>query len=553
MNRRNFVTGTVLGSVAGTAIAQHNPDPGPARYTDGKAGAHPFRAREAGTRPHIFLICLDMVSPDHYLPSRSLQREMDQPAMHSLMADGVNFTNAFCTVSICAPSRASLYTGRHPYVLANPGGGQAGMESILRPTDVIFPEYLKATGYRTRHVGKNHIGAQKFMDAFDELDSNWNTHMPVLARDEGYQAYLRRLGVKMPRYARLISAQEPDRKTPAFLDYGGWTVQSDGKPFPLQGQYSHYLSQWAVQRLDDTLSLSAGKSPVYLQLNIYDPHKPFTIPDGFQQREEHLRKAISLPPSYQQAVARGFRSAPGEPPLYEFFRNYWGFYQPESAKDFMVANALAMEVADRAIGEFIRALKQRGIYHDSLIILTADHGEMGCHLALVDKGCYIHPETQRVPLVIKPPARFGARGRTVETPVSLLDIASTVCDIAGVEPGERMDGISLIECLKGGSLPASRDLMFQTGWQITGNPACGTVRWELDGRHHLFAYNLGSTTDELYDLNHPDPQNLAGKPEHESVRVEMVQRMFALIQKDPRWGCYRDGFLTARYSQIKRG
>ena len=189
-----------------------------------------------------------------------------------------------------------------------------------------------------------------------------------------------------------------------------------------------------------------------------------------------------------------------------------------------------MEVADLAVNRFIEALKRRGIYDDSLIIYTADHGEMNCHLALVDKGCYIHPETQRVPLVIKPPAGFGAGNRTVEEPVSLLDIASTVCDVAGVEPLERMDGISLVPCLKGGALPEGRELMFQTGWQITGNPACGTVRRRPDGSHHMYVYNVASATDELYDMNDPDPQNLAHRPEHQEVRVEMVRRMAELIR-----------------------
>jgi arylsulfatase A-like enzyme len=551
MNRREFIGTTALGTAANTLAAQSPASPGEARFVDRKNSAHPFRVRGGGGRPHIFLICLDMVSPDQYLPSRRLGREMELPAMRSLMADGVNFTNAFCTISICAPSRASLYTGRHPYVLANPGGGQLGMESCLRPGDVIFPQYLKASGYRTKHTGKNHIGPQQFMEAFDELDSNWNAAMPIMDRDEGYQAYLRRLGIKTSRYARQLTTPEQDRKT-VSQPYGGWIVQSDGKPFPMEGQYSHYLSQWAIQKVDDALAVGGGKTPLYLQLNIYDPHKPFTIPDGLQQREAHLRKVIELPESYRQAAARDFKAASGEPSIVDVFRKYWGFYREESARDFMVGNALAMEVADRAVGGFLAALKQRGLYDDSLIILTADHGEMNCHLAIVDKGCYIHPETQRVPMAIKPPAGYGVRGRTVENPVSLLDVAPTLCDLAGVEPLDRMDGVSLLPCLKGGAAPENRNLMFQTGWQITGNPACGTQHWEPGGRHHMFVYNPGSTEDELYDLNDPDPQNLASRPEHAAVRSEMARRMAALIRTDPRWSCYNAGFQMDHYTDLKR-
>jgi arylsulfatase A-like enzyme len=491
-----------------------------------------------------------MVSPDHYLPSRPLSREMEMPAMRSLAGDGATFTNAFCTVPICAPSRASMYTGRYPYVMANPGGGHASVEKALRREDVIFPEYLKAAGYVTRHVGKNHVGAQKFMDAFDELDSNWDRAMPAVEQDSGYRAHLRRMGVKLPRYKREIQRFEPDRKTPGRA-LGGWIEQADGKPFPLEGQYTHYLAAWAVQKLDDALAV-AGKGPVYLQLNIYDPHQPFTIPAGMEAREAQLRKAVSLPPSYRETVARDFRPAPGEPALLDFHRRVWGMYRPEFAADYMVANALAMEVIDLAVAEFLKAVKQRGLYDDSLIIFTADHGEMNCHHALVDKGAYLHPETQRVPLVVKFPARFGVRGRTVEAPVSLLDIAPAVCEAAGIEVPERQDGRSLFEHVTGAGRPADRELMFQAGWLATGNPACGTQRWEPGGRHHFFVYNLASTSDELYDLADPDPGNVASRPEHASALAEMTERMFALIQRDPRWSCYANGFRLPHYAQLAR-
>ncbi|MCL5745863.1 MAG: sulfatase-like hydrolase/transferase, partial [Acidobacteria bacterium] len=337
-----------------------------------------------------------------------------------------------------------------------------------------------------------------------------------------------------------------------FRSLGGWIEQEDGKPFPLEGQYSYYLSQWAVEKLDDALGAAGRKAPVYLQLNIYDPHQPFTIPDGFQKRAGDLRKAVSLPESYRQTVARNFKPAPGEPALLDLHRRVWGLYRPEYATDYMVANALAMETIDKSLAHFIRALKQRGIYDDSLIILTADHGEMNCHHALVDKGAYLHPETQRVPLVVKMPAGAGARNRTVEAPVSLLDISPTVCELARVQPLERQDGQSLVPHLNGTASPADRELMFQAGWLATGNPACGTERWERDGRHHFFIYNLGSTSDELYDLKDPDTHNLAGNPEHEKVRLEMEERMYALIQKDARWNCYAQGFRLQHYFDLRK-
>lgn len=160
------------------------------------------------------------------------------------------------------------------------------------------------------------------MDAFGELDSNWARAMPAMEQDEGYIAYLRRLGAKPPRYSREIRTSHPDRKSDN-QGYGGWIVQSDGKPFPLEAQYTHYLFRWGVQKLDD--ALEAGDTPVYMQLNIYDPHKPFTIPAGFEKREAELRKAITLPKSYREWAQRGCLAGQGDPPWLEVFRRHWGF------------------------------------------------------------------------------------------------------------------------------------------------------------------------------------------------------------------------------------
>jgi hypothetical protein len=263
MNRREFVSVASLTAVAADAAPQSAGATADFRYVERKAGVHPFRVRESGQRPHIFFVCLDMVSPDHYLPTRRLQREMEMPTLRGLMADGVTFTNAFCTVPVCSPSRASFYTGRYPYVLAIPGSGPDGQADSLRPTDVIYPEYLKASGYRTKHVGKNHTSAQKFVDAFDEIDTNWNNGMPSLGSDENYHAYLQRLGIKLSRYARSIWRLDPDRKTRS-RNYGGWIEQGDGKPFPHEGQYSSYLCDWAIQKTREAVSQPGRR--LYLQL-----------------------------------------------------------------------------------------------------------------------------------------------------------------------------------------------------------------------------------------------------------------------------------------------
>lgn len=546
MNRRNFF-GTI-GASACAAVAQQvaeRTESADLRFINKKAGVHPFRTKpSSGKRPHVFLISLDMVSPDHYHPSRTLHKSMELPAIRTLFRDGVVFTNAFCTSPLCAPARAALATGRYSYITANGERAHDGHETVLRSTDVIFQEYLKATGYKTKHAGKGHLGTQKFMDAFDENDNAWDRWAPPVYDDELYLAHLRDLGVKPQRYKREIAGLQQDRKTPG-ASLGGWIEQSDGKPFPIEAQYTHYLVGRALDKLDAALQDNDGSHPVYLQLDIFDPHQPFSIPAGFEAREKQLRAAFELPASYNQ-------ERKDEPKIYEFYRKSWGLYNAGTVRDYRVANALQMEVIDRALTRFLTGLKQRGLYDESLIILTSDHGEMNGRRALVDKGVYLYPDVLRVPFALKMPASSRVKPRTIDAPVSHLDIAPTLLEIAGIEPSERLDGRSLLPVLQGTERATNRELLFECGWHVGVNFACAFQHWTPGDSHHLYTYNCSDRQDELYDLSSDDAENLASKPEFAKLRSEMIGRLGAFLSRDPRWIGYLHSFRIDHYFDLPK-
>jgi arylsulfatase A-like enzyme len=551
MNRREFfgLAGIALSAELARRIESQE-IPSGLRYINRKTGAHPFRARDVARRPNIFLITADMISPDHWHPSRTLWREMELPAIRALATDSVAFHNAFCSSPLCAPARAALATGRYTYITANGERAHDGHETILRPTDVIFQEYLKATGYQTKHVGKGHLGTQKYMDAFDENDNAWDRWAPPIYDDELYLADLRRLGVKPQRYRKEIRGLQQDRKT-RYASLGGWIEQADGKPFPLEAQYSQHLARRALDKLDAALSENEPRHPIYLQIDFFDPHQPFSIPAGFEQREKQLRAAFPLPESYEKVRARDWRPAPDQPKIYGFYRKAWGLYDPETVRDYRAANALQMEVLDRALGNVIQALKQRGLYDEALIIFTSDHGEMNGRRAIVDKGVYLYPDVLRVPVIVKPPASWGVRPRAVDAPVSHLDLAPTLLAVAGVEPQERMDGVSLLPLIRNNQAPPDRDFLFECGWHTGVNFACG-MQARLNGRHFLYSYNTSSEIDELYDLDSADAENLAANPEYAAIHKQMVARLGAFLEKDPRWIGYWHSFRVDHYFDLPR-
>lgn len=557
MNRRDF-----LGAAAGVAVAAGTrqvaqPAAGPVtgpenqrQFIQPRTGVSPYRRTREGRSPHIIFISADMVSPDLYHPDRPLSKHVHLPALRSLMADGTFFANSFCTVPLCAPSRASYLTGRYSYIQGNGERAPEGLETELRPTDIIFPEYLRAAGYVARQFGKSHVGTAKFLDAFTENDQPWDRWSPPVFDDDAYLSYQQRLGVRPQKYSREIVFLQQDRRSPGN-SVGGWIVQEDGRPFPIEAQYSYFLAQRAIATIEDLVNSGVSTHhPLYIQLDIFDPHQPFSIPAGFEAREKELRSIMKLPASYEEVRRRDFRRNPTDPEILDIYCKYWGIYDPNSLLDYRIAYILQMEIVDRAIGMVLDALHRLNLYEDSVIAFISDHGEMNGRRATVDKGVYLFPDNVRVPLIIKNPT--GPRGLVVRESVSLLDLSQTLLDAAGIEPEAKFDGVSLLPLLHGGKITRPNPLLFFGGWHVGVNFACGIEQRTPDGGHFLYSYNCSSPADELYDLESVDAINLIHDPAYTSIREQMIRALGTALQQDPRWVGYWAEFRVARYDLLPR-
>ena len=153
--------------------------------------------------------------------------------------------------------------------------------------------------------------------------------------------------------------------------------------------------------------------------------------------------------------------------------------------------------------------------------------------------------------MIKMPAGTGVQPRRVEAPVSHLDIAPTLLELAGVRPQCRLDGISLLPQLKGAP-GEDRSLAFECGTHVGINFACGTQSWSPGGRHDLYVYNASSDVDELFDLRDPDAPNLARNANHGAARKRMIERLGGILSRDSRWLSYWSTFRLDHYADLPR-
>ncbi len=516
-------------------------------YLDETTGYGPYDTAGGGERPSVFLVSVDMMPPDVYGPGRYAD-VVRTPNLDALRADGVWFDNAFCNSPLCGPSRASYLTGRYTYLMVNEERAHEGFPTELRADDPIFPEYLRAEGYVARHVGKCHVGAGKFVRAFGENATPWNRWAPPVHDDDEYRAYLRSLGVEGFRFREEIRGLMPDRRTPGN-SYGGRIEQPDGAAFPPEAAYPSFLARKAAGTVRTLAERSEAGAPIYLQLDFFAPHQPFFIPAGFQQRAAELRRVVELPESYEELRARDFQPAPGEPPVYRTYARNWGLYEPDTLRDYIVANLLTVELLDRALGVFLDALRETGLYDSSLIVFLGDHGEMNGEKGLIDKGVYGHPRVVRVPLLLKMPDGAGA-GRTAPDPVCLLDLAPTVFDIAGVRPAARLDGVSLLPAVRGRPVWRQKPFLFEAGWHVTANPAVAIVDGVPGQGLFLYTYNVASWCDELYRLEDPDCRNLAGEEEWQEARGHMIRRLAGVLSAERRWRCYWHAFRLDRFEWL---
>jgi arylsulfatase A-like enzyme len=199
---------------------------------------------------------------------------------------------------------------------------------------------------------------------------------------------------------------------------------------PFQGEHSFALaddlSSRALAWLEET-SGSEGDAPFFVYLHYMEPHTPFLCPPT---TGDACRRA---------AAALNRRLTQVE----------WDFTDSQQGliENFYDADVKRM---DEDLGRLYRDLEERGLLENTWLIVTADHGEMLGEHDLYIHGRALYRETVRIPLLVYAPS---GNGSVVSSPVSLIDIAPTILDLAGIDAPSSFRGRSLRDALEGRSLP----------------------------------------------------------------------------------------------------
>jgi arylsulfatase A-like enzyme/Tfp pilus assembly protein PilF len=205
---------------------------------------------------------------------------------------------------------------------------------------------------------------------------------------------------------------------------------------------------------------------------------------------------------------------------------HYPYRPPEPYSREYAANLYDGEIAfaDEQVGRLVRFLKDKGLYQNTLIVLTGDHGESLGEHGEKTHGFFIYNATMHVPLIIRLPENTAAR--TVSDLVSLVDLMPTVLAALGLEIPSQVQGRSLLPELRGGDAGRTRDLYGETFL-----PRLHFNWSELRATENAKYHFIDAPRPELYDLA-KDPGEVHNLfPEKKAVAEEMRSKLTALIRE----------------------
>jgi arylsulfatase A-like enzyme len=489
----------------------------------------------AATPPNIIIILVDDMG---FSDLGCYGSEIPTPHLDALAKNGLRFTQ-FYNTGRCCPTRASLLTGLYPHQ-AGVGHmvedrGAPGYQGRLNERCATIAEALKPAGYFTAMTGKWHVGQEH----------------GVTPANRGFDRSLN---------APAGGFYQPDApRAKLFLD--GQPIANDDPRLP-KGWYSTDL--WTTYGLKFIDEARAAKKPFFLYLAHNAPHFPLQAPaeEIAKFRGKYL---AGWGPLRLQRHARQVEMGLVDPawtvaPRPDAIKAWTSLSDAE--KDhfdhLMAVYAAAVAHMDKAVGDLVAGLKERGELDNTLILFLSDNGgnaESGPNgraqgdpsKANSDWFCgeswaflentpfrrykhFNHEGGIATPLIAHWPAAIRAKGELRTQPGHLVDILPTCLDVAGAAPLKERQGVA-VQPPEGRSLvpafanqPIARDALF---WEHEGNAAVrvGDLKLVRAGRNGTWElYDLKADRTEQHDLAAAQPdkaKELADKWEAWALRANV--------------------------------
>jgi len=440
-------------------------------------------------KPNILFIMTDQHNAGYFgFMGRS---GLKTPNFDELAKHSVVFTSAYCASPVSGPSRAAVFTGRYPL-----NNGVTKNWVKLKDETELLTNKLAEAGYYNGMIGKLHLtpvdNSHGFIyrkicdspyDLYDKEEIVENDYLKWAAND---------MGINPEKLAALAGESEHcDVKDSRF--WLGWSWADD----------KHQITTWTGNEAVSFINSYDRQQPFFLHVSFFGPHHPYSTCDPWDKMYDPDK--IILPPAFGKIQ-------PGAQPG---IRPDW---PEETWRKIIAAYCGNISAIDFQIGRIINALKEKGLWENTLIVFASDHGDHMGDFSQLGKGTMLESSV-KVPLVIKLPGKESL-GKKFSQVVSLIDLYNTFLDFARVSTGSfSTDSRSMRKLLEG-----------DTKWDnetfsslCTPDGLNGQVMYIKDNLKTVGFLKDGIMKTEIYDITKPIPdlQNLSNDPGYSGSMADM--------------------------------
>lgn len=471
----------------------------------------------AQSKPNVILIMTDQQRGDAM--GCAGNSVVKTPNLDRLATDGYLFGNAYTSCPSSTPARAGLLTGLSPW-----HHGMLGYGAVAEHYRYEMPQMMRDNGYYTFGIGKMHWAPQNALHGFHGtlLDESGRVESKYFISD--YRKW----------FMTQAPGMNPDSTGVGWNDHGARVYQLPERLHP---------TVWTADEAVQLISNYQDSRPLMLKVSFARPHSPYDPP----QRVLNEYNGIAMPAAAHGAWSNGIGANLTDPNKNK--EAAFGQFSPEYVDNSRRHYYAAITFIDEQIGHIIEALKKNGMYDNTLIIFTSDHGDMmGDHNMW--RKTYAYEGSAAIPMIVKVPADMSVakqKGSVIDAPVELRDVLPTMLDVAGAEVPSDMDGASMLSLLKSNDAPWRQYIDLE-------HATCYSDRnyWTaLTDGHLKYIWFLTTGEEQLFDL-YLDPQettNQAGNKKYKKQLAAMRQAMVHLLsERGDEW--VRDGKLQTRTKTV---
>jgi arylsulfatase A-like enzyme len=442
-------------------------------------------------RYNLLLISMDTTRAD-FLGCYG-NRLIATPNLDSLAEHGVLFESHYSAINTTTPSHSSMFTGLYP---RNHGVGRNGMR--LNAKNLTLAEFLSAKGYKTAAF----IGSYALASVF--------------GLNQGFEVYDESFVADAKSYViRNLPVQNSKKESmEVVLHHSIQTYRR--KAEDVNSSFFHWLD-------------GNQKTPFFAFVHYYDPHFPYNPEQKWY--EKHLKTIPTDTPFTMEARDSLKETFVKSPPLINDFRpqEINSRKLPESVRALLNLYLSQIEYCDHAIGQIIAKLKAKNLLENTVVVVTADHGEnlldhWDFH-TYFDHGYLTFEPDTHVPLIIAGP-NFFPSGKRVQTITSEIDLFPTLVDLLNLNPAPSVDGRSFLTRIFSNSKVAERTIYAEATLPFTSWRNVRELVWVND-------LNSASVRADRYKYVKDTRQKFEGMYEIEKDPTEQKNLLTELLRRDP--------------------